>query len=393
MFVRSLTEVYTPPNNAFARTAWHDTRSQVPIHHTTRLGVSCRQLHASARARSSTQAETAETVSSEATTQQASRGEENSAQQTEDDILFEIQLRSKNARKKARKYGNATASGPVTGEQEAQGTQETHETQKFQVTGEQKIQGTRQTQEAPETHEVQRTQEGRETQETLETRGAQKTQEGREAQEEVQEVQEKKFVGVTRITVDETRGSKHSERGAYFEGRDKPKQTNREPILEEEKKKDYRPTWAIQKEALKAKFPEGWMPRKKLSPDALSGIRALNQQYPEIYTTKALSEKFEVSPEAIRRILRSKWEPADDREEDRQRRWFNRGLRVWERYAELGKTPPRRWQNAGVQARPWNGRRLEEDEEEMEEEDKEHSVNEERLRRLRTQVKLAKSLM
>ncbi|MCV5164004.1 hypothetical protein OFB65_27020, partial [Escherichia coli] len=40
-----------------------------------------------------------------------------------------------------------------------------------------------------------------------------------------------------------------------------------------------------QKNALKEKFPEGWKPLKKLSPDALEGIRALHKQFPEEYTT------------------------------------------------------------------------------------------------------------
>ncbi|KAF3765904.1 hypothetical protein M406DRAFT_243234, partial [Cryphonectria parasitica EP155] len=116
-----------------------------------------------------------------------------------------------------------------------------------------------------------------------------------------------------------------------------------------------RPLWAIQKDALKKKFPEGWAPRKKLSPDALSGIRALHQQFPDMYTTETLANKFEVSPEAIRRILRAKWEPSAEEEEDRQRRWYNRGVAVWDRYAALGKKPPKKWRDAGIALRPWGG--------------------------------------
>lgn len=304
-------------------------------------------------------------MSSEAAAQQVAREERTPAQQqVEDDRLFEIHRRSKNAARKARKYPNATASPPAKGKQEAQETRETRETKEAR--------------------------EAREVREAQQVRKAQEAQEAREAQQvrEAQEVQEKKFVGVKKITVDETRRSKHSSRGAWFEGRrrkdDEPKESKRRP-MPEERKRDDRPMWAIQKEALKAKFPEGWMPRKRLSPDALSGIRALNRQFPEIYTTSALSQKFEVSPEAIRRVLRSKWEPADEQDENREQRWYRRGLRIWERYAELGKTPPKKWQDAGVQPRSW--------EEDEEGDDEEHRANEERLRRLRTQVKLAKSLM
>ncbi|KAK3321004.1 hypothetical protein B0T19DRAFT_255219 [Cercophora scortea] len=116
-----------------------------------------------------------------------------------------------------------------------------------------------------------------------------------------------------------------------------------------------RETWRAQKAALKEKFPEGWNPRKKLSPDALAGIKALHQQFPQEYTTEVLSHKFEVSPEAIRRILKSKWTPSAEEEIDRQQRWFNRGKAVWTRWAELGKKPPRKWRAEGIVREPfWN---------------------------------------
>lgn len=113
------------------------------------------------------------------------------------------------------------------------------------------------------------------------------------------------------------------------------------------KKPDH--TWKMQKQAMKEKFPEGWKPRKRLSPDALAGIRALNAQFPDIYTTQALADKFEVSPEAIRRILKSKWQPRTaEEEQDRQERWFRRGKQVWEHKAALGIKPPKRWRREGV---------------------------------------------
>jgi hypothetical protein len=111
----------------------------------------------------------------------------------------------------------------------------------------------------------------------------------------------------------------------------------------------------MQKEALKKKFPEGWSPRKKLSPDALIGIRMLHQQFPEEYTTEVLAKKFEVSPEAIRRILKSKWTPDPEEELERQERWFNRGKKVWTHWAALGKKPPRKWRAEGIVRDPiWN---------------------------------------
>jgi len=113
------------------------------------------------------------------------------------------------------------------------------------------------------------------------------------------------------------------------------------PVVERE-------PWQIQKAALKEKFKEGWNPRKKLSPDALAGIRAIHAQFPEQYTTSVLAEKFEVSPEAIRRILKSRWTPKEEETLDRQRRWFLRGQKIWSRYAELGLKPPKRWRKLGI---------------------------------------------
>ncbi|KAI1344067.1 hypothetical protein F5Y15DRAFT_368977 [Xylariaceae sp. FL0016] len=134
-------------------------------------------------------------------------------------------------------------------------------------------------------------------------------------------------------------------------------------IIKEEPKpaEDAPPTkepWQIQKKALKEKFPEGWTPRKRLSPDALEGIRALHQQFPEQYTTPVLAAQFEVSPEAIRRILRSKWAATPEEEEDRQDRWFRRGKGIWGQMAALGKKPPRKWRREGVVRDPiWNLKR------------------------------------
>lgn len=127
-----------------------------------------------------------------------------------------------------------------------------------------------------------------------------------------------------------------------------------DPILEPppSEPKPKKPFWAIQKEALKQKFPEGWNPRKRLSPDALAGIRALNAQFPEVYTTEALAKKFEVSPENIRRILRSKWAPSVDEEENRSERWHRRGKQIWEQKAALGVKPPRKWRSEGITRDP-----------------------------------------
>ncbi|KAI0906468.1 hypothetical protein F4824DRAFT_452856 [Ustulina deusta] len=137
-------------------------------------------------------------------------------------------------------------------------------------------------------------------------------------------------------------------------------QLKRRKIIKEDKpqsrggggKPGRRIDWAIQKQALKEKFPEGWQPRKRLSPDALDGIRALHSQFPEQYTTEVLARNFAVSAEAIRRILKGKWTPNPEEEVRREERWFNRGKNIWAQMAELGKKPPRRWRMEGIVRKP-----------------------------------------
>lgn len=93
---------------------------------------------------------------------------------------------------------------------------------------------------------------------------------------------------------------------------------------------------------------EAWNPRKKLSPDTMEGIRHLHNSQPEKFTTPILAEYFKVSPEAIRRILKSKWKPNDEEYEDRMERWNRRGERIWTNLVEMGVKPPKKWREMGV---------------------------------------------
>lgn len=113
--------------------------------------------------------------------------------------------------------------------------------------------------------------------------------------------------------------------------------------------KPIRENWQIQKSANMNKFGEAtWQPRKRLSPDTLEGIRALHASDPVTYSTETLSNQFQVSPENIRRILKSKWRPNDDEREAREKRWERRGVRKWTEMAALGERPPKRWRDMGV---------------------------------------------
>nr|OQO28307.1 hypothetical protein B0A51_05426 [Rachicladosporium sp. CCFEE 5018] len=124
------------------------------------------------------------------------------------------------------------------------------------------------------------------------------------------------------------------------------KTATKEPPAPVRRKKE---PWQVQKAGLTAKFGDAtWSPRKRLSPDTLEGIRTLHSSDPNTYNTATLSQQFAVSPENIRRILRSKWQPNETEREDRAERWERRGVRKWTAMAEGGERPPKKWREMGV---------------------------------------------
>lgn len=137
-------------------------------------------------------------------------------------------------------------------------------------------------------------------------------------------------------------------KAAMSKGEQTEKITTSQP---EPKKKDL-PSWRIQKEALERKFgKQGWQPSKRLSPDTLEGIRALHASDPKAYSTQTLAKHFEISPEGIRRILKSKWRPSADEAEDRRLRWEKRGAKKWKDMAEQGVRPPAKWRAQGIKTK------------------------------------------
>ncbi|CCU74959.1 mitochondrion organization and biogenesis protein/and biogenesis protein [Blumeria hordei DH14] len=128
--------------------------------------------------------------------------------------------------------------------------------------------------------------------------------------------------------------------------------TTQNEVLKDEWTSLPREPWMKEKERTKQKYPDGYQPLKRLSPDAIEGIRALHAQMPERFTTAVLANEFKVSPEAIRRILKSKWRPNIDEAMDREARWFRRGKQVWSRWAELGATPPSKYRRQGIGEKP-----------------------------------------
>lgn len=83
-------------------------------------------------------------------------------------------------------------------------------------------------------------------------------------------------------------------------------------------------TWVQHRASMKAKFPGGWAPPHKLSRGAMDGLRALHAHDPHTFTTPVLADKFRISPEAVRRILKGKWQPTQEQRArllDRERRY------------------------------------------------------------------------
>lgn len=94
--------------------------------------------------------------------------------------------------------------------------------------------------------------------------------------------------------------------------------------------------WKIQKAALLRKFGgEAWNPRKKISPTAQDWIRDIHARAPE-FTTEKLSDLFEISPDAIRRILKSSWRPTPEEAQEREKRWSGRRERIWDKWMDEG---------------------------------------------------------
>ena len=61
-----------------------------------------------------------------------------------------------------------------------------------------------------------------------------------------------------------------------------------------------------------SEHPESWSPKRKLSREAIEGVRLLHAKDPAHFSVKALSERFGVSVEGMRRILHSSWQPSPE---------------------------------------------------------------------------------
>ena len=91
------------------------------------------------------------------------------------------------------------------------------------------------------------------------------------------------------------------------------------------------------RERMKSLFPEGWSPPHKLSRQAMDGLRVLHMHDPETFSTPLLAERFRISPEAVRRILRSRWEPSPEQ----RARLLRRELREKQAWIEAKRAAER----------------------------------------------------
>ncbi len=83
------------------------------------------------------------------------------------------------------------------------------------------------------------------------------------------------------------------------------------------RKAELKPTpeeYATHRATLKKKFPEGWAPPRKLSREAMDALRSLHALDPARFSTPLLADKFRISTEAVRRILKSRWEPTREQQ-------------------------------------------------------------------------------
>ncbi|KAK6360335.1 Required for respiratory growth protein 9 mitochondrial [Orbilia blumenaviensis] len=102
------------------------------------------------------------------------------------------------------------------------------------------------------------------------------------------------------------------------------------------------PAWKIHKDAVREKLKNSaWNPFERLSPAAVATLKQLKQENPGM-TVEEYAPIFKISPDALRRILKSKWMPTAEQEAARTERWKRRGKSVWQAWEEKGMVETRK---------------------------------------------------
>lgn len=100
------------------------------------------------------------------------------------------------------------------------------------------------------------------------------------------------------------------------------------------------PTWVKRDQSLKKRYGS-WNPSRKLTRQQIADIREIKQRLPTLKTVQ-IADVFQVNPESIRRILKSKWTPTETELEDIELRTEKRKAQKREnRLAEKSATPSR----------------------------------------------------
>jgi len=102
------------------------------------------------------------------------------------------------------------------------------------------------------------------------------------------------------------------------------------PYYRQKPPKDPTPeAFKTHRKVMQENFPQGWNPPRKVSREAMEGLRQLYHLDKNTFTTPVLAERFKISPEAVRRILKSNWEQPKEKRakqagKDRQHMKLNR---------------------------------------------------------------------
>jgi hypothetical protein len=86
------------------------------------------------------------------------------------------------------------------------------------------------------------------------------------------------------------------------------------PAKKTPQQQKHRPEWVKRDIAIKQRYGQ-WNPTKRLSRKQMDDVRSFLEQAPHLRTVD-LAHYFKVSPEAIRRILASKWVPKESEEDE-----------------------------------------------------------------------------
>ncbi|KAJ2644500.1 Required for respiratory growth protein 9 mitochondrial [Coemansia sp. RSA 1694] len=106
--------------------------------------------------------------------------------------------------------------------------------------------------------------------------------------------------------------------------------------------------WQRRKIELKLKHgSEKWEPTKKIAASSMEKIRLLNSEFPDVWTMQRLSEQFKVSQETVRRILKSRFRPSEERLERREQR-RNSDMQAYKDKAKLRDSSTRNGGSSGA---------------------------------------------